>query len=84
MTACPRPPVVFDLTKRGLEAHLQEAVLDTLIEEQMDQFHARLREALGTAVKAITLGHIEHVRDVLVLRDELCIRVDVTMDGASA
>ena len=76
--------MVFDLTKRGLEAHLQEAVLDTLIEEQMDQFHARLREALGTAVKAITLGHIEHVRDVLVLRDELCIRVDVTMDGASA
>jgi len=84
LTACPRPPVVFDLTKRGLGAHLQEAVLDTLIEQQMAQFHARLREALETAVKAITIGHVEHVRDVLVLRDELTIRVDVAMDGASA
>lgn len=76
--------MVFDLTKRGLGAHLQEAVLDTLIEQQMAQFHARLREALETAVKAITIGHVEHVQDVLKLRDELCIRVDVTMDGASA
>lgn len=50
----------------------------------MDQFHGRLREALETAVKAITIGHVEHVRDVLVLRDELCIRVDVTMNGEAA
>lgn len=38
----------------------------------------------GPPSRLITIGHVEHVRDVLVLRDELCIRVDVTMDGASA
>jgi hypothetical protein len=78
------PPAVFDLTTRGLTAHLQEAVLDTIVEEQVDLFHRRLRADLQKHVTSITLGHIEHVQDVLKLRDELTIRVDVTMDGASA
>lgn len=74
----------MDLTARGLTAHLQTIVLDEIIEEQMDLFHKTLRASLEQHVKRITLGHITHIRDVVTLRDELDVRIDVTMNGASA
>ena len=75
---------MLELTKRGLTAHLQTIVLDEIIEEQMDLFHTRLRSSLEQHVKRITLGHVHNVKDVLKLRDELYVRVDVEMQEASA
>lgn len=50
----------------------------------MDLFHKTLRASLEQHVKRITLGHIEHIQDVVQLRDELIVRLEVTMNGASA
>jgi hypothetical protein len=72
-----------DLTARGLTAHLQQIVLDEIIEEQMDTFHLRLTAPLEYPVKRITLGHITTVQDVLKLRDELVVRIDVEMHGTA-
>lgn len=74
----------MDLTARGLTAHLQTIVLDEIIEEQMDLFHKTLRSSLEEHVKRITLGHVHNVKDVLTLRDELFIHINVEMNGASA
>lgn len=83
--ACP-PPWRFnsalslvELTKRGLEAHLQEIVLDEIVDEQLQAFESKLRQALKAHVSSITLGHVHHVKDVLHIRDELHIRIDVNM-----
>jgi|GEM_PF-6007663 len=70
---------LLDLTKRGLEAHLQKVVFDLLVEEQMDAFEERLREALEEKVRSITVGHVEHVRDVMKLTEELYVKIDVNM-----
>ena len=67
-----------------LTAHLQQAVLDAVIEEQMDAFHERLESTLEYHVRQITLGQIDHIRDVLTLRDQLDVRLEVTMKEASA
>lgn len=67
----------MDLTKRGLEAHLQKVVLDLVVDEQMDLFETALRQRLGEIVKSITIGHVEHVADVLKLRQAVLIEVNV-------
>lgn len=78
---------LLDLTKRGLEAHLQKVVLDLVVEEQLDAFEMRLRESLEEKVRSITIGHVEHVSDVMKLGEQLFVRIDVNMqhvNGASA
>ncbi|MFL1524279.1 hypothetical protein [Pseudomonas sp. O230] len=74
---------LVDLTKRGLEAHLQHVVLDLIVEEQMDAFEDRLRAALKEHIERITISHVHHVKDVLKLRDEMVIQVDVNMQEVS-
>ncbi|WPN22282.1 hypothetical protein [Pseudomonas marginalis] len=49
----------------------------------MDTFHLRLTASLEYPVKRIPLGHITTVQDVLKLRDELVVRIDVEMHGAA-
>lgn len=74
-----RPPAAFnlvDLTKRGLEAHLQRVVLDVLVHEQLQAFERTLRQRLEQHVKGITIGHVAHVKDVLAIRDEILVKVD--------
>jgi hypothetical protein len=50
----------------------------------MDAFEAKLRHRLGELVKQITIGHVEHVSDVLELRQAMLIEVNVHMNGAAA
>ena len=50
----------------------------------MDAFHERLESTLEYHVRQITLGQIDHIRDVLTLRDQLDVRLEVTMKEASA
>jgi hypothetical protein len=73
----PLPFLLVDLTKRGLEAHLQEVVLDAIMAEQVTKFRQTLRPILEAHVRSITLGHVEHVHDVLRLRDEIAVKVNV-------
>ena len=58
----------MDLTKRGLEAHLQRVVLDVLVHEQLQAFERALRQRLEKHVIGITIGHVKHVKDVLNIR----------------
>ncbi|KAB0545947.1 hypothetical protein F7R01_23630 [Pseudomonas argentinensis] len=69
-----------DLTAQGLTAHLQKVVLDIIVDEQMAKFEETLPERLETHVKAITLGHIEHIRNHLKLADEMTFRIEVNME----
>ena len=73
---------LLDLTKRGLEAHLQTIVIDLIVEEQMDAFEDRLRAAITEKCKSITIGHVRHVKDVVKLAEELFIRIDVGAAGS--
>lgn len=73
----PLPFLLVDLTRRGLEAHLQEVVLDVVMAEQVAKFRQTLRPVLEAHVRSITIGHIEHVREVLRIRDEIAVKVDV-------
>jgi len=66
-----------DITKRGLTAHLQTVVLDVIVQEQMEAFEARLRASLEEHVRGITIGAVEQVKNVLKLRDELLVKVEV-------
>ncbi|WP_285960563.1 hypothetical protein [Pseudomonas tohonis] len=38
---------------------------------------AQLRAAITRHVKGITIGHVTHVKDVLQIRNELQVKVDV-------
>lgn len=67
---------LVDLTKRGLEAHLQRVVLDVLVHEQLQAFERTLRQRLEQHVKGITIGHVAHVKDVLAIREEILVKVD--------
>lgn len=73
------PPCCFlvDLTRRGLEAHLQEVVLEQMVQEQLTHFERTLRDRLMDTVRRITIGHVVHMRDVLRFRDEIAVKVDV-------
>lgn len=75
---------LVDLTKRGLEAHLQEVVLEKIVQEQLAIFEQRLRLSLVRHVKSITVGHVEHVTDVLKIRDEMRVHVDVDLQDGVA
>lgn len=68
---------LVDLTKRGLEAHLQTVVINLIVGEQLEAFERTLRASLEHHIKGITIGHVENVRDVLKLRDEVLVHVDV-------
>lgn len=74
---------LVDLTKRGLEAHLQTVVLDRIIQEQLTAFAATLRASLEKHVKAITIGHVDHLTDVLNLRNEMRVSVEVDFKDAA-
>ena len=73
----PLPFLLVDLTKRGLEAHLQEVVLEQIVQQHLNLFERNLRSSLVKHVRNITIGHVEHVRDVLRLRDEIAVKVNV-------
>lgn len=75
---------LVDLTKRGLEAHLQNIVLDLIVQEQLDAFEDALRSRLRHHITKLTIGHVAHVRDVLNIRDEVLVNVDVTMNEEPA
>lgn len=45
--------------------------------EQVTKFRQTLRPVLEAHVRSITIGHVEHVRDVLRFRDELAVKVHV-------
>lgn len=45
--------------------------------EQVAKFRQTLRPVLEAHVRSITIGHIEHVREVLRIRDEIAVKVDV-------
>ncbi len=49
----------------------------------MAAFEARLRASLKEHVVGITIGHVTHVKQVLDLRDEITVQVDVEMGGAT-
>lgn len=68
---------LVDLTKRGLEAHLQDVVLEQIIQEQLTYFENTLRANLARHVRAITVSGVNQMKDVLQLRDELLVKVDV-------
>lgn len=73
----PLPFLLVDLTRRGLEAHLQEVVLEQMVQEQLTHFERTLRDRLMDTVRRITIGHVVHMRDVLRIRDEIAVKVDV-------
>lgn len=73
-----------DLTARGIEPHLQKVLLDIIVDEQMAKFEETLRERLETQIKAITQGHVSHVRNLMKLRDEMVIQIDVNMQEVPA
>ena len=73
----PLPFLLVDLTKRGLEAHLQEVVLEQMVQEQLTIFERNLRSSLVKHVKRIAIGHVVHMRDVLRISDEIAVKVDV-------
>lgn len=45
--------------------------------EQLTQFRNTLRPILEEHVRSITIGHVNHVRDVLRFRDEIAVKVNV-------
>lgn len=71
LTSCRFGPLV-DLTKPGLEAHP-----DALVQEQLQAFEAAFRQSLEQHVRGISIGHVSHVKDVLPIRDEILVKVDV-------
>lgn len=76
LTSC-RFGLLVDLTRRGLEAHLQHTIFEVVVAEQLDAFETTLRERLTHHIKRITIGHVTHVNDVLKLRDEINVQVCV-------
>lgn len=73
-----------DLAARGLAAHLQDAVINRIIDEQMDTFLVTLRAALEKHVRAITLGSLQQAHDVLGVTQELVVKIDVNMQEVPA
>ncbi|MEQ6328467.1 hypothetical protein VLF92_09065 [Pseudomonas chengduensis] len=45
--------------------------------EQVTKFRHTLRPILEAHVRNITIGHVEHVHDVLRFRDEIAVKVNV-------
>ncbi|AQZ32617.1 hypothetical protein BHQ29_04565 [Pseudomonas sp. LPH1] len=45
--------------------------------EQLAKFRQTLRPVLEAHVRSITIGHVEHMRDVLRFRDEIAVKVNV-------
>lgn len=68
---------LIELAKRGLDAHLREAVIQAVMQEVLAEFHATLRQRLEHHCRHITIGHIKHVQDVLGLRDEIQIELGI-------
>ena len=66
-----------ELAARGLQAHLQEAVIKKVVDDAVREFEQRLMEAITRASVGISLKHIETVKDVARLRDELRVHLGI-------
>lgn len=70
----------FNILKRGIEAEVKERIANDIIEDYVSLLRARLKNKLKPILQAVTFEYIENFADLMMMRDEICVRIKVNED----
>lgn len=66
---------MLKVMEQHLEKIVKETITENLVKEATAEFQKRFRENLKPLVDNITMGKIEHMKDVMRMREEIHVYV---------
>ena len=61
----------------GLEDEVKKIIVKDIIDEQVKLLKVRLQAELQPILQAVTFGHIENMKDLMLMRDEIRVYIKV-------
>jgi hypothetical protein len=64
--------------KSTIEQEVKDTIVREIIDEHVKRFTADLKDTLSERLSKVSFAKVETLRDVMSLRDELVIRLEIT------
>lgn len=65
----------INVLKEHILENVKAAVLDAAVQEVLAPIEARVRELLAPHLESVTIAHVEQLRSVMRMSDELAIKL---------